>query len=116
MLRKGNLWEIWKMEEFKLLIDKMNQGPGMGLTEETFKGAHVITNPEWRCPLCITRFEGESWGVQALICDTRDDVMPDDEIFTAPLGYMSPPVEKAIGYLKTVTLLNEIDNQEFNVH
>ena len=36
------------LEEFKLLIDKMNQGPGMGLTEETFKGAHVITNPEWR--------------------------------------------------------------------
>ena len=41
--------------------------------------------------------------------------MSKEEILFAPLGYLSPPVEKAIGYLKTVTCLNEIDNQEFNV-
>ena len=88
------------MDEFKSLIDDINQGRGMGLTEETFQKAHITTNPEWRCPLCITRFEGESWGLQALICDTRDDDMSNDEIFIAPLGYLSPSVEKAIGNLK----------------
>ena len=101
-------------DQFREFIDRMNQ-PGMCLTEQNFVAADLVANPEWRCPICITKFEKESWGLQALICDTRDDVMSTDEIFIAPLGNMSQSVERAIGYLKTVTLLNEINNNGFNV-
>ena len=50
-----------------------------------------------------------------MVCDTRDYEVRNDEIFIAPLGMMSTPVERAIRYLKIVTLMNEIENKEFDV-
>ena len=64
--------------------------------------------------MCITKFE-ESWGLQAMMCDTRGDQANTDEIFIAPLGMMSRSVEKAMGYLKIVTLMNEVEKEDFSV-
>ena len=50
-----------------------------------------------------------------MMCDTRASQDSADEIFIAPLGKMSEPMEKAIGYLKIVTLMNEIENKDFRV-
>ena len=44
-------------DEFLRIIDALNADPKKFLTEESLKGAKVIVNPEWRCPLCITKFE-----------------------------------------------------------
>ena len=101
--------------QFTQLIGTLSCGRDQYLTEGSFKTAGVLVNPEWRCPLCITKFSKESWGLQAMICDTRDYEESREEIFIAPLGCISQPVQRAIGYLKVVTLMNEIGNHEFRV-
>ena len=103
-------------EKLMEIIEGLNTNSEKYFTETSFTRAKVIIIPEWCCPLCITRFEGESWGLQAMICDTRESEDSNAYIFIAPLGFMSPAVEKAIGYLKVVTLMNELEDQnDFNV-
>ena len=103
-------------DQFLELIRTLSTDRSQHLTEESFKDKSVIVNPEWRCPLCITTFEGPSWGLQAMLCDTRSDPNSADEIFIAPLGHLSTPAEKAFGYLKIVTLMNELEgNTDFRV-
>ena len=102
-------------EQFEDLINTLDSDRSQHLTEESFKNKRVIVNPEWRCPLCITTFEKESWGLQALLCDTRTDTNSTDKIFIAPLGNMSQPAQKAFGYLKLVTLMNELEGVDFKV-
>ena len=65
--------------------------------------------------MCIWKIERESWALQAMLCDTRKSQQSTDEIFIAPLGYLSAPVESAIAYLKTVTLMNEIEGNDWGV-
>ena len=103
-------------DEFLELVRTLSADKSQHLTEASFKDKQVIVNPEWRCPLCITTFEGSSWELQALMCDTRTDTNSTDKIFIAPLGRMSHPVQRAFGYLKLVTLMNELKGVDFKVH
>ena len=106
------LMQTLTRDQFLELIHTLSTDKSQHLTEASFKDKQVIVNPEWRCPLCITTFEGPSWGLQAMLCDTRSDPNSPDEIFIAPLGYLSTAVEKAFGYLKIVTLMNELEGKE----
>ena len=69
-------------------------------------------NPEWKCPLCLTTHEKESWGFEAFIFDTRDSVEDAGELFIAPFGNnCTPDQKKAFNYLKAVTLLMEMEEK-----
>ena len=110
------LMQTLNHDQFIELIRTLSTDRSQHLTEASFEDKQVILNPEWRCPLCITTFEGPPWGLQAMLCDTRTYPNNEDEICIAPLGHLSPPVEKAFGYLKIVALMNELEgNENFRV-
>ena len=83
------------------------------IKEEVFTSgtARVLMDPEWRCPICIEKFQGDSWAMQAIVCDTRSHMCSTDELFIAPVGHLSKEVDDAFGYLRVVALAMELDDQ-----
>ena len=81
--------------QFEAWVQDLQERYVKFINEDTFKSrkAKVLVNPEWRCPICIEKYQGESWGMQAIVCDTRSDMYSTDEIFIAPVGNMSKEVD-----------------------
>ena len=100
-------------EEFERMVDRLQakyDDSMYPLTEGGLKD--VFVNPEWKCCICLTAHEGESWWLESFIFDTRADTASEDELFIAPFGRnCTQDQKKAFNYLRSVTLLMQLENK-----
>ena len=77
--------------------------PKKPFTEKALKDLYI--NPEWKCPLCLTPYEKESWAYESIIFDTRGSIEDEDELFIAPFGSnITYDQKEAFNYCKTITM------------
>ena len=100
-------------EQFEALVDRIQakyEEERMPLTEKGVKD--VYTNAEWKCPICLTPHGGESWKYESIILDVRESIEDEGEIYMAPFGdSLTPDQQKALNYLRMITLLMEVEEK-----